>query len=100
MKKIKMDRTVSLVAKLVIGLHEKGYDNDFELYGDSELWGAQEGRSYILDEITINQICEIGSQDGKATKYILAIETCDGCKGLLISIPGESIFFDSKKCDQ
>src|SRR5476651_647471 len=99
MKKIKIDRTVSQMAKLVIGLHEKGYDNDFELYGDRELWGAQEGRSYILDEININKIYEIGSQGGKATKCILAIETCDGCKGLLICIPGENVFFDLKECN-
>ena len=99
MKKIKIDRTVSQMAKLVIGLHEKGYDNDFELYGGNELWGAQEGRSYILDEININKIYEIGGQDGKGTKCILAIETWDGCKGLLICIPGENVFFELKGCE-
>jgi hypothetical protein len=31
MKKFKTDRMTSQIARLVIGLHEEGYNNDFEL---------------------------------------------------------------------
>ena len=96
MKKIKTDRAISPTAGLVIWLHEQGYSNDFELYGHSQLWGAQESRSYVLEEININKIFEIGGKDGQATKFILAIETADGCKGLLICIARATCFLNNK----
>jgi hypothetical protein len=96
MKKIKIDRMVNQIARLVIGLHEQGYNYDFELDGESQLWGAQENRYYVLDDININNVYETEGQDGKAPKFILAIETGDGCKGLLMCIACESVFLNNK----
>ena len=79
-----MERILNQMAKLVIGLHEQGYNDDFDLHGEDQLRDVQENRSYVFDEININKICQIGGQERKAKKFILAIETADGCKGLLI----------------
>jgi hypothetical protein len=92
MKKINIDSTIDQIAKLVIELHEEGYNDDFELYGDSQLWDAQENRGYVFDEIKINKICQVGQHDRKAAKFILAIETTDGCKGLLVGVINNGFF--------
>jgi hypothetical protein len=41
-------------------------------------------------------VYEIGDKDGKGAKFILAIETADGCKGLLICIGSASCFLNNK----
>lgn len=77
------------MARLIIKLHEEGYNSDFELFGDDRVWGIQEERFYVLDEININKMYQIGRHVGKCAKFILALETGDGCKGLLVVITRE-----------
>jgi hypothetical protein len=79
-----MEKFINQMAKTVIGLHEDGYDYDFEQHGSDQLWGVQENRPYTFSEININKICLIKACNGRPEKIILAIETTDGCKGLFI----------------
>ena len=74
-----------LIAKSVIALHEEGYINDFLLDEVGQLWAIQESRPYLFKDININKISKLDDHDGKAAKYIVAIETADGLKGVLLS---------------
>jgi hypothetical protein len=89
-----MKRTLNHLAKMVIGLHEEGYYYDFELYGEIQLWGVQENRPYVFEEININKVCPIMGPCRNGAKFILAIETTDGCKGLLVGIDLGEAFFE------
>ena len=87
MKRIlKIGRYVNcLITKSVIALHEEGYIYDFLLDEVGQLWAIQERRPYLFTEININKISKFDAHDGKATKFIVAIETADGLKGVLLS---------------
>ena len=74
-----------LIAKSVIALHEEGYIDDFLLDEVGQLWAIQERRPYLFTEININKISKFDDHDRKATKFIVAIETVDGLKGVLLS---------------
>jgi len=83
---LKIDRAVNYhITKSIITLHEEGYIYDFLLNGVDQLWDVQENRSYPFNEININKIGKFDEQDGKTAKFIIAIETTDGSKGLLLS---------------
>jgi len=87
MKQIfKIGRYVNyLITKSVIALHEEGYIDDFLLDEVGQLWAIQERRPYLFTEININKISKFDDHDGKATKFVVAIETPDGLKGVLLS---------------
>jgi hypothetical protein len=74
------------MAKMIIGLHDEGYYYDFGLYGKTQLWGVQENRPYVFEEININKVYLILEPPGNGSKFILAIEATDGCKGLLVGM--------------
>jgi hypothetical protein len=82
--KAEMNRTLNRIAKVIIALHEEGYNDDFEWHGKDLIWDIQQNRSYDIDEIHIRKICPISSRSIAAAKLVLAIETVDGIKGLLI----------------
>jgi hypothetical protein len=87
MKRIfKIERCINyLITKSVIALHEDGYIYDFLLDEVGRLWAIQERRPYLFTEININKINKFDDHDGNATKFIVAIETVDGLKGVLLS---------------
>jgi len=87
-----MEKFLNQIARMVISLHEEGYNDDFKRYGMDQLWGVQENRLYTFGEININKICPTQDHHGNAGKIILAIETADGCKGLFIATSMNSSF--------
>ena len=89
-----MKRTLDHMAKIVIGLHEEGYYYDFGFYGETQLWGVQENRPYFFKEININKVCPIIDPRRNGAKFILAIETTDGCGGLIVGIDLEEALFN------
>jgi len=101
MKQIfKIERYINcLITKSVIALHEEGYIDDFLLDEIGQLWAIQERRPYVFTEVNINKISKFDDHDGKATKFIVAIETADGLKGVLLSTRLNQDFLNCIKDD-
>jgi len=89
-----MDRTVNQIAKTIISLHEEGYQDDFVLYDEVQLRRVQGYGFYDLSAVNINKICKVTGQGKSSVKFILAIETVDGFKGLLIGNNSDQGFYE------
>jgi hypothetical protein len=90
-----MYRAVNVqITQSIIALHDEGYVYDFLLDEVGQLWDVQENVPFQLSEININKIGQFDEQMGKVAKFILAIETVNGSKGLLLATKLNRIFFD------
>jgi len=87
-KLLKTGRAVNYqITQVIISLHEDGYIYDFLLYGVGQIWCLQEGTPHSFAEINIHEVNLFGEQNKKSKKFLFAIETADGHKGLLSATP-------------
>lgn len=86
--KVKLEMNDSLTKK-VIELHDKGYDCDFFLIGETVLLCMQTNRRYPVKDVTVNAVKRAYDDFSHSYKHIHTIETSSGEKGVLLA---DSVF--------
>ncbi|MBS1522489.1 MAG: hypothetical protein JST50_15930 [Bacteroidetes bacterium] len=85
----------SSLAHRVIELHDDGYELDFRLAGEREIVCLQDNRKFGFRDVLVKIIDQVFDYMSNTYKYVHTIDTCCGCKGLLviesIVIPDESL---------
>jgi hypothetical protein len=68
----------------IIGLHERGFTEDFKLSGNSVLW-VQQGVRLLPKEITLVEFYGFSSATGNRMLIVAVIANHLGIKGILIN---------------
>jgi hypothetical protein len=81
-----------LLTKMIIELHEKGFTEDFFIAEDQSSLCSPNSKNLIFPFFAILIINQGYDQFAKCYKYVHAIETSCGIKGLLLS---SQVFFNT-----
>jgi len=73
------------LTKWVINLHQQGYTDDFLTLHGKRLQCVQNGESFSMEELSIKVIDQGFDHLTKTYKYVHAIDTQNGGKGILIA---------------
>ena len=77
--------TNQLLTKMIIALHENGFTDDFFVHDASDILGSVLSPGTIYPFFTVVLINQVFDELTNTYKYIHAIETICGRKGLLLS---------------
>ncbi|HTM98221.1 MAG TPA: hypothetical protein VL088_05745 [Pedobacter sp.] len=73
-----------LITNRIIELQDQGYLYDFMSVGKQRFLCLQDSVCFHAPDVSIKLIDQLYDQVGKCYKYIHAVETASGCKGLLL----------------
>ncbi len=75
----------NLAADAIIKLHQDGYSHDFSIWDAHNFLCFQNNKLYTQDEVTTTFIDEFYDRFTCNYKFIYAIETCCGMKGVMLT---------------
>ncbi len=80
----KIKKLNSVITKRVIELQDQGYLYDFMFLGKQKFICLQDSVCFHAPDVSIKVIDQVYDQFSNCYKYIHAIETASGCKGVLL----------------
>ena len=81
----RIKKTNTRITKRIIELHEKGFLLDFHFLGERNFQCLQAEGNFLAEDLCITVIDQVFDQFSRTFKYIHAIETSNGYKGVLLS---------------
>jgi hypothetical protein len=80
----KLKKLNLLITNRIIELQQQGYLYDFTTVGKQRFLCLQDSVCFHAKDVSIKLIDQVYDQLSNSYKYIHAVETASGCKGLLL----------------
>ncbi|SFH34858.1 hypothetical protein [Pedobacter insulae] len=80
----KVKKMNGLITNRIIELQDQGYLYDFMSVGKQQFLCLQDSVCFHAPDVSIKLIDQLYDQVDKCYKYMHAVETASGCKGLLL----------------